>query len=96
MKAMSLRIRMQTLSPCLTPSFAAAAGDAVGAIGDLGMAAPALAADDAEERGRVRSFLFLFAVIRGVSRVPAIHASIGNEAWISDSIRDARKRGSSG
>ena len=49
MKAMSLRIRMQTLSPCLTPSLLQSAGDAVGAIGDLGVAAPALAADDAEE-----------------------------------------------
>ena len=29
-----------------------AAGDAVGALGDFGMAAPALAADDAEEEGR--------------------------------------------
>ena len=51
MKAMSLRIRMQTLSPCPTPSLCKSAGDAVGAIGDLGVAAPALAADDAEEEG---------------------------------------------
>ena len=50
MKAMSLRIRMQTLSPCLTPSFVQSAGDARDAIGDFGVAAPSLAADDAEER----------------------------------------------
>ena len=51
MKAMSLRIRMQTLSPCLTPSLCKPAGDARGAIGDLGVAAPAPAADDAVEKG---------------------------------------------
>jgi len=40
---------MQTLSPCLTPSLQTA-GDAVGAIGDLGVAPFAIAADDAAER----------------------------------------------
>ena len=50
MKAMSLRIRMQTLSPCPTPSPLEAAGDAGGAVPDFGVAAPPLAADDAEEK----------------------------------------------
>ena len=37
MKAMSLRISMQTLSPCWTPSCLQPAGDAIGAVGDFGM-----------------------------------------------------------
>ncbi len=50
MKAMSLRISMQTLSPWPDAKPLQSAGDARGAIGDLGVAAPALAADDAEEK----------------------------------------------
>ena len=55
MKAMSLRISMQTLSPGVIAERMQARGDAVGARGDLVVAAAAVAADDAvEERGHCR------------------------------------------
>ena len=51
MKAMSLRISMADAVALLDAEFLQSAGDAVGAIGDLVVAAPARAADDAEEEG---------------------------------------------
>ena len=44
-----VRINMQTQSPSVDAKGAQSAGDAVGAVGDLIVAAPALAADDAVE-----------------------------------------------
>ena len=48
MKAMSLRIRMQTQSPGRRRALQSA-GDAAGTLSHLGMASAAIATDDAEE-----------------------------------------------
>ena len=66
MKAMSLRIRMQTLSPCLTPSLCKPPAMRAARFGDFGVAAPPLAADDAEEKG-LRWHHFLSDLSTGLS-----------------------------
>src|SRR5216683_4581003 len=64
MKAMSLRIRMQTLSPPFDAETVQSAGDALRTVGDFSVGSPARTADDAEkELGR---FHLSFPICRRV------------------------------